>query len=92
VANLRNLALVNQLKNSDLSGGFTAMIKTFRLLLQSAMLGLGAYLVLHDQLTPGAMIAGSILLGRALAPIELAVGNGHWFSAAAKAGKICRCS
>ena len=75
MANLRNLALVNQLKNSDLSGGFTAMIKTFRLLLQSAMLGLGAYLVLHDQLTPGAMIAGSILLGRALAPIELAVGQ-----------------
>ena len=73
--NLRNLALVTQLKSSDLSGGFTAMIKTFRLLLQSAMLGLGAYLVLHDQLTPGAMIAGSILLGRALAPIELAVGQ-----------------
>ena len=72
---LRNSALVNQLKTSDLSGGFTTLIKTFRLLLQSAMLGLGAYLVLQDQLTPGAMIAGSILLGRALAPIELAVGQ-----------------
>ena len=72
---LRNSALVNQLKNSDYSGGFTVMIKTFRLFLQSAMLGLGAYLVLQEQLTPGAMIAGSILLGRALAPIELAVGQ-----------------
>ena len=72
---LRNSALVNQLTNSDYSGGFTVMIKTFRLFLQSAMLGLGAYLVLQEQLTPGAMIAGSILLGRALAPIELAVGQ-----------------
>lgn len=72
---LRNSALVNQLKNSDFSGGFTVGIKTFRLFLQSAMLGLGAYLVLQEELTPGAMIAGSILLGRALAPIELAVGQ-----------------
>jgi len=47
--------------------------KTFRLFLQSAMLGLGAYLVLQNELTPGAMIAGSILLGRALAPVELLI-------------------
>ena len=37
------------------------------------MLGLGAYLVLREELTPGAMIAGSILLGRGLAPIEMIV-------------------
>lgn len=60
---------------SDLSGSYTAMIKAFRLLLQSAMLGLGAYLVVKGQLSPGAMIAGSILLGRALAPIEAIVGQ-----------------
>ena len=60
---------------ADGSGTFTAMTKTFRLFLQSAMLGLGAYLVLQGELTPGAMIAGSILLGRALAPIELIVGQ-----------------
>jgi ATP-binding cassette subfamily C protein len=44
-------------------------------LLQSAMLGLGAYLVLQGELTPGAMIAGSVLMGRALAPIEMAIGQ-----------------
>lgn len=60
---------------ADASGTFTAMTKSFRLFLQSAMLGLGAYLVLMNELSPGAMIAGSILLGRALAPIEMIVGQ-----------------
>ena len=60
---------------TDASGTFTSLTKAFRLFLQSAMLGLGAYLVLQGQLTPGAMIAGSILLGRALAPIEMIVGQ-----------------
>ena len=63
------------MKASDLSGAFGATTKTFRLFLQSAMLGLGAWLVLKGEMTPGAMIAGSILLGRALAPIEQAVGQ-----------------
>ena len=58
---------------SDLGGAFSVSTKTFRLFLQSAMLGLGAYLVLQGEITPGAMIAGSILMGRALAPIEMAV-------------------
>lgn len=61
--------------SSDVGGAFSAATKAFRLLLQSLMLGLGAWLVLRGELTPGAMIAGSILLGRALAPIELAVGQ-----------------
>lgn len=60
---------------ADASGTFTAGTKSFRLFLQSAMLGLGAYLVLMNQLSPGAMIAGSILLGRALAPLEMIVGQ-----------------
>lgn len=66
----RSTSLMGQIKATDVSSGFTSLTKTIRLLLQSTMLGLGAYLVLQDQMTPGAMIAGSILLGRALAPIE----------------------
>lgn len=72
---IRAKALGKQLHASDAAGTFTTSTKTFRLFLQSAMLGLGAYLVLQMELTPGAMIAGSILLGRALAPIEMAVGQ-----------------
>ncbi|MBY5935405.1 type I secretion system permease/ATPase [Tateyamaria omphalii] len=67
----RGRALDEQIKATDIGGGFTSLTKTLRLFLQSAMLGLGAYLVLQNEMTPGAMIAGSILLGRALAPIEL---------------------
>ncbi|MCV6598724.1 MAG: type I secretion system permease/ATPase [Mangrovicoccus sp.] len=74
-ANIRRRALGLQVRSSDVSGRFSVSTKTFRLFLQSAMLGLGAYLVLQNELTAGAMIAGSILLGRALAPIEMAVGQ-----------------
>src|SRR5690606_29786699 len=58
----RHLQTEAVLKASDLGGGFSASTKSFRMFLQSAMLGLGAWLVLHGKLTPGAMIAGSILL------------------------------
>ncbi|MCG6904591.1 MAG: type I secretion system permease/ATPase [Rhodobacter sp.] len=71
----RTRALGQSVLSSDRSGGFTTLSKTFRLFLQSAMLGLGAYLVLTANLTPGAMIASSILLGRALAPLDLAIGQ-----------------
>ena len=65
------MAASEQIHATDVGGGCTSLTKTLRLFLQSAMLGLGAYLVLQNELTPGAMIAGSILLGRALAPVEL---------------------
>jgi PrtD family type I secretion system ABC transporter len=53
---------------------FTSGTKAFRLFLQSAILGLGAWLSIDGQISPGAMIASSILMGRAIAPIEQAVG------------------
>ena len=71
----RDTALVETISANDVGGSFTSLTKTLRLFLQSAMLGLGAYLVLQGEVSPGAMIAGSILMGRALAPIELALGQ-----------------
>ncbi|SFB06568.1 ATP-binding cassette, subfamily C [Poseidonocella pacifica] len=71
----RDTALNQSLSAADLGGTFSAITKTFRLFLQSAMLGLGAYLVLQEAVTPGVMIASSILLGRALAPVELLIGQ-----------------
>lgn len=70
---VRATALKNAMRASSLGGAITAATKALRLLLQSAMLAVGAFLVLEGQLTAGAMIAGSILLGRTLAPVEQTV-------------------
>jgi len=67
---------------SDRGGSIAALSKTFRLLVQSLILGLGAYLAIEQEITPGLMIAGSILLGRALAPIDQMIGAWKGFSAA----------
>jgi ATP-binding cassette subfamily C protein len=69
----RGRALGESIQAADMGGAFSTLTRTFRMFLQSAMLGLGAWLVLRGELSPGAMIAGSILMGRALAPIETAV-------------------
>ncbi|SHF35546.1 ATP-binding cassette, subfamily C [Litoreibacter ascidiaceicola] len=71
----RSESLQKSILKADRAGAISATTKTLRLFLQSAMLGLGAYLVLQNEMTAGAMIAGSILLGRALAPIEMAIGQ-----------------
>jgi ATP-binding cassette, subfamily C, type I secretion system permease/ATPase len=55
----------------DKIGGVTAIAKATRLFLQSAILGTGAYLAIFQEVTPGVMIAASIITGRALAPIEM---------------------
>jgi PrtD family type I secretion system ABC transporter len=54
---------------------FQATSKVFRLFLQSAVLALGAYLAIHQEITPGAIVAASILAGRALAPIDQVIGG-----------------
>ena len=72
----REAALNAAITASDSGGGLAIVTKTVRMLLQSAVLALGALLVIEGQLTGGAIIAGSTLLGRALAPVEQLVG--HW--------------
>ena len=76
-ANARYLAF--QQKTSDVAGGFGALSKVLRMLLQSAVLAVGAYLVIDGQATGGIMIASSILTSRAMAPVELAIGNWKGF-------------
>ncbi len=71
----RDRSLDAGLAASDAAGRYGVLIKTFRLFLQSAMLGLAAWLVLRQELSAGAMIASSILMGRALQPVEQAVGQ-----------------
>ena len=78
--NNRYVATVGQ--SSDVVGSYGSVSKVLRLLLQSAMLGFGAYLVIRQELTAGAMIAASIMMGRALAPIETAIANWRGFVAA----------
>jgi PrtD family type I secretion system ABC transporter len=67
---IQSRAMTREMEAANISGSFATLTKTLRLFLQSAMLGLGAWLVIGGQMTPGGMIAGSILLGRALAPVE----------------------
>ena len=71
--------LALQSRASGKSGMISSMSKTFRLTIQSLALGLGAYLAIHKEITPGLVIAGSILLGRALAPLDQLIGTWRGF-------------
>lgn len=62
-----------QAQASEKSGSITAISKAVSVALQSIMLGLGALLVLEDSISPGMMIAGSILLGKAIGPVQLLI-------------------
>ena len=68
--------LANQARASDIAGNLGGVSKVARMILQSAIVGLGAYLSIRGDLTAGAIIAASIASSRALAPIELAIV--HW--------------
>lgn len=74
--------LSKQSQASDRAGVLTNSSKVLRLLFQSMILGLGAFLVLQGDMTPGMMIAGSIIMGRALAPIDQMIGGWKGFVSA----------
>jgi ATP-binding cassette subfamily C protein EexD len=75
-------ALGLQGQASDTAGGFTSGSKALRIMLQSLALGMGAYLAINQEISAGMMIAGSILLGRALAPVDQLVGAWKGFQSA----------
>lgn len=72
-ANAEHLSL--QTRTNDISGTFGAISKVLRMILQSATLGLGAYLTIQGELSAGAIIACSVASARALAPVDQAIGN-----------------
>ncbi len=77
--------LNDQLKSTDAAGGIGAFSKVLRLFLQSGILGLGAYLVIHGDVSAGTIIASSIIMSRALAPIETSIAHWRPFVAARQA-------
>ncbi len=79
---LQHAALELQNKASDRSASLSSMSRTLRLMLQSAILGTGAYLAINGMISPGTMIAASLIMGRGLAPIEQAIGSWRHFIAA----------
>ncbi|HEX2198260.1 MAG TPA: type I secretion system permease/ATPase [Burkholderiales bacterium] len=72
-ARLNDAALREQRRASTVGGRFSGLTKFSRQFIQMAMLGAGAWLVLQEHVSAGVMIAATILLGRALAPVEMLV-------------------
>ena len=74
--------LAYQTRANDLAGTFSTITKVSRLFLQSLMLATGAYLAINQQITPGVIIAASIIMSRGLAPVEQAIAQWRGFIAA----------
>jgi ATP-binding cassette subfamily C protein EexD len=77
--------LALQSQASTKAGLINALSRTYRLTIQSLVLGLGAYLAIHKEISPGLVIAGSILLGRALAPLDQLIAGWRGFLGAREA-------
>ena len=75
-------SLRQQMQMADINGFYSQTIKTLRLMVQSCVLGLGAWLAIQQQITPGIIIAASIIAGRSFAPLEVAVTQWRVFLAA----------
>jgi len=82
---VNELYLQENLRAMDVQANLGAVAKMLRFVLQSAMLGVGAFLVVNEQASGGVMIASSIMMGRALAPIEVALGTWRQMVAARQA-------
>src|SRR5581483_298210 len=87
-ANAEHLQL--QTRTNDISGTIAAFSRVLRMVLQSAVLGLGAYLTIKGELSAGAIIACSVTSARALAPVDLAIANWKSFVAARMAFRRLR--
>ena len=70
--------MLSHQRASDVAAGFGSLSKVLRMMLQSGLLAVGAFLVIHQEATAGVIIAGSILGARALGPVDLAIA--HWRS------------
>ena len=77
--------LTTSARATDAGSSLASLSRVFRMMLQSAMLGVGAYLTIRGQVTGGAIIAASIASSRALAPVEMAIGNWRGFVQARQA-------
>jgi len=86
--------LQENIRATDIHANLGSSAKVLRYVLQSGMLGIGAYLVVADHASGGVMIASSIMMGRALAPVEIALGSWKQLAAArqgiARLREICR--
>jgi PrtD family type I secretion system ABC transporter len=78
-SDMQQVALDHQTVANDVGGSLSAASRVLRLMVQSGILALGAYLALQHEISPGAMIAASIIMGRALAPVEQAVASWQQF-------------
>src|SRR4029078_7750799 len=76
-----------QRRARDVAGGFGSLSRVLRMVLQSGVLAVGAYLVIYQMATAGIIIAGSILSARALAPVDLAIAHWRGFVAARQGWK-----